>query len=111
MQGNPVFPMIMRKDPSRSGTIAVWNDSMESGVSVKPRSLNMDAGVKMPLERELDTCFKAWKIEHRTTRPLTGDHHLQQVPKCCYVLSKGEGQSRREDGKGHNMLSRKLSAS
>lgn len=54
MQGNPVFPMTMRKAPSRSGTIAVWNDSIESGVSVKPRSLNMDAGVKMPLEPGLE---------------------------------------------------------
>ena len=52
MQGNPVFPMIMRKAPNRSGRTAVWNDSMESGVSVKPRSLNMDAGVKMPLKRD-----------------------------------------------------------
>lgn len=50
MQGNPVLPMIMRKAPSKSGTMAVWNDCMESGVSVKPRSLNMDAGVKMPLD-------------------------------------------------------------
>ena len=50
MQGNPVFPIMMRKDPRRSGTTAVWNDSMESGVSVKPRSLNKDAGVKTPLE-------------------------------------------------------------
>ena len=58
MQGNPVFPMIMRKAPSRSGTIAVWKDSMESGVSVKPRSLNMDAGVKMPLAPGKDTYFK-----------------------------------------------------
>lgn len=99
MQGNPVFPMIMRKAPSRSGTMAVWNDSMESGVNVKPRSLNMDAGVKMPLKGELDTCFKACEIEDRTTRPLTGHHHLQQVPMCCYVLSKGEGQARREDGR------------
>ena len=59
MQGNPVFPMIMRKAPSRRGTIAVWNDSMESGVSVKPRSLNMDAGVKMPLEPGSDTYVKS----------------------------------------------------
>ena len=59
MQGNPVFPIIMRNAPSNSGTIAVWNDSMESGVSVKPRSLNMDAGVKMPLRSGLDTYFKA----------------------------------------------------
>ncbi len=59
MQGNPVFPITMRKAPSNRGTIAVWNDSMESGVSVKPRSLNKDAGVKMPLRSGLDTYFKA----------------------------------------------------
>ncbi len=58
MQGNPVFPMIIRKAPSKRGTIAVWNDSMESGVSVKPRSLNMDAGVKMPLDPGLDIYFR-----------------------------------------------------
>ena len=77
MQGNPVFPIIIRKAPSRSGTIAVWNDSMESGVSVKPRSLNMDAGVKMPLEPRLNKYFRAQKIEGHTTRPLTGHHRLQ----------------------------------
>lgn len=59
MQGNPVFPMIMRKAPSKSGTIAVWNDCMESGVRVKPRSLNKDADVKMPLKSGLDTYIMA----------------------------------------------------
>ena len=49
MQGNPVLPMIIRKDPNKSGKTACSNDIMESGVSVKPRSLNIDAGVKMPL--------------------------------------------------------------
>ena len=77
MQGNPVFPMTIRKAPSKSGTMAVWNDSMESGVSVKPRSLNMDAGVKIPLESGSDTYFRPSKIEADTTRPLTGRHHPQ----------------------------------
>lgn len=58
MQGNPVFPIIIRKAPSKSGTTAVWNDSMESGVSVKPRSLNIEAGVKMPLKHRLDIYVK-----------------------------------------------------
>lgn len=71
----------------------------------------MDAGVKMPLEPGLDTYGNAWEREDHTTRPLTGHHRLQQVPTCCYALSKGEGQSRREGGIQHNKLARKLSAS
>ena len=49
MHGNPVFPIMMRKVPNSNGKVAVWKDIMESGVKVKPRSLNMDAGVKKPL--------------------------------------------------------------
>lgn len=51
MQGNPVLPMMIRKDPNKSGKTARSKDIMESGVSVKPRSLNNEAGVKMPLIR------------------------------------------------------------
>lgn len=49
MQGNPVFPIMIRKVPRSKGTVANWNDIIESGVSVKPRSLNIEAGVKIPL--------------------------------------------------------------
>lgn len=49
MQGKPVFPMMMRKLPSSNGRTAVWKEFMESGVRVKPRSLNIEAGVNMPL--------------------------------------------------------------
>ena len=48
MQGKPVFPMMIKKVPRSRGSTANWNETMESGVSVKPRSLNMDAGVKKP---------------------------------------------------------------
>lgn len=51
MQGKPVLPMTTRKAPSSMGMMAVWNDSMLSGVRVKPRSLKEEAGVKMPLVR------------------------------------------------------------
>lgn len=50
MQGNPVLPIITRKVPSRSGTAASWNEIIESGVIVNPRSLNIEAEVKTPLE-------------------------------------------------------------
>lgn len=49
MQGKPVFPMTMRKDPMRRGTTAVSKELNESGVSVKPTSLNNEADVKIPL--------------------------------------------------------------
>ena len=49
MHGNPVFPMTIRNDPMNSGRTAVSNDIIESGVSVNPKSLNIDAGVKIPL--------------------------------------------------------------
>ena len=55
IHGNPVFPMTIRNDPSNKGTIAVWKEIIESGVSVKPRSLNIVAGVKTPLISGLDT--------------------------------------------------------
>ena len=49
IHGNPVLPIIMRNVPKRSGRTALWKDIIESGVKVNPRSLNNDAGVKMPL--------------------------------------------------------------
>jgi hypothetical protein len=49
MQGKPVFPIIMRKVPNSSGRTAVWKEIIESGVRVKPRSLNIEADVKKPL--------------------------------------------------------------
>ena len=49
MQGKPVFPMTMKKEPMRRGTTAVSKELNESGVSVKPTSLNNEAGVKIPL--------------------------------------------------------------
>ena len=51
IHGNPVLPMIMRKLPKSNGKIAYWKEIIESGVRVKPRSLNMEAGVKKPLIR------------------------------------------------------------
>lgn len=53
MHGNPVLPTMMRKLPIRSGSTASWKEIIESGVSVKPRSLNIEAGVKIPLKSEL----------------------------------------------------------
>lgn len=49
MHGKPVFPITMRKLPSRRGNTALWKETIESGVSVKPRSLNREAGVNIPL--------------------------------------------------------------
>jgi len=48
-QGKPVLPAMIRKTPSKRGNTAVWKDIIESGLSVKPRSLNIEAGVKNPL--------------------------------------------------------------
>lgn len=48
IQGNPVLPMMIRKDPSSRGRMAVWKLSILSAVTVKPKSVNIDAGVKMP---------------------------------------------------------------
>jgi len=52
IQGKPVLPMMMRKVMSNIGKIAYWNDNMLSGVRVKPRSLNAEADVKIPLEKD-----------------------------------------------------------
>jgi hypothetical protein len=49
MQGKPVLPMMIKNEPSKMGRTVTWKETMESGVKVKPRSLNMDAGVKKPL--------------------------------------------------------------
>ena len=49
MHGKPVLPMMIRKEPNSKGITVVWNEIMLSGVSVKPRSLNIEADVKMPL--------------------------------------------------------------
>lgn len=49
MHGKPVFPMTIRKEPMRRGTIAVWKETNESGVSVKPTSLNNEEDEKIPL--------------------------------------------------------------
>ena len=49
VHGNPVFPMTIRTEPSRSGKTANWKEIIESGVSVNPRSLKKVAGVKTPL--------------------------------------------------------------
>jgi hypothetical protein len=54
MQGKPVLPMMIRKVPRVKGRTANWKEIMESGVRVKPRSLNKDAGVKKPLEHVSD---------------------------------------------------------
>lgn len=48
MQGNPVFPMIIRKVPMSRGHTVSWKETIESGVRVNPRSLNSDAEVKKP---------------------------------------------------------------
>ena len=50
IQGNPVLPMMIKKLPRSRGSTAPWNDIMESGVSVKPRSLKRVAEVNMPLQ-------------------------------------------------------------
>lgn len=76
MHGNPVLPMMMRKLPSSKGRTAYWNDNIESGVRVYPRSLNNDAGVKKPLKcvshlcaiRLLDQQTHTTKLS--TVRPL-----------------------------------------
>ena len=47
--GKPVLPMTIRKPPKSRIQTAPWKDIIESGVSVKPRSLNNVAGVNMPL--------------------------------------------------------------
>ena len=52
MHGNPVFPIMIRKLPNSKGNTASWKEIMESGLSVKPRSLNSDAGVKKPLVQD-----------------------------------------------------------
>ena len=49
MHGKPVFPMMIRNVPNKSGKVANWKDTIEFGVNVKPKSLNIDAGVKKPL--------------------------------------------------------------
>jgi hypothetical protein len=54
MQGKPVLPIIIKNDPKRRGSTASWKETMESGVSVKPKSLNKDAGVKKPLTVSVD---------------------------------------------------------
>jgi len=41
--------MMMRKLMRRRGRMAYWKDNMLSGVKVKPRSLNADPDVNMPL--------------------------------------------------------------
>ena len=46
------MPMIMRKVMSNIGKTAYWNDNMLSGVRVKPRSLNAEADVKIPLQKD-----------------------------------------------------------
>lgn len=46
--GNPVFPMIIRKDINNSGQIAVWKEIILSGVKVKPKSVKAELAVKTP---------------------------------------------------------------
>jgi len=55
MHGKPVLPITIKKDPMINGKTAPWNEIIESGVSVKPRSFNKLAEVKMPLSMLLDT--------------------------------------------------------
>ena len=52
MHGKPVFPMMIRKLPNRRGSTAFWNEIIESAVMVKPRLLNIAAGVNIPLVYE-----------------------------------------------------------
>lgn len=49
MQGKPVLPMMMRKVMRIRGQTAVLKRTMESGVRVKPTSLNALSAVKMAL--------------------------------------------------------------
>lgn len=53
MHGKPVLPMMIRKLPTRRIQTAYWKDNIESGVRVKPRSLNIEAAVKTPLMRSV----------------------------------------------------------
>ena len=95
MQGNPVLPIITRKVPSKSGTAASWNEIIESGVIVNPRSLNIEAAVKNPLESLSALTYTGERIL-RTTRPLIDQDCQYMRPTGRFVQSKGETQSIQE---------------
>ena len=87
MHGKPVFPMTIRKLPSSRGSTALWKEIIESGVSVNPRSLNIEAGVKIPLEwcKQL---LGVVGVILLTTKLLTGHHCQAQGPRLGCVQSR-----------------------
>lgn len=87
MHGKPVFPMMMRKAPRRRGRIASWKDTMESGVRVNPRSLNMDAGVNIPLSH-ISALIKYKALSNLTTKLWTVRHCQLLAPMFRYVQSR-----------------------
>ena len=48
MIGNPVFPIMIKKDINNNGQTAVLKDIMLSGVRVYPRSVKAELAVKIP---------------------------------------------------------------
>ena len=70
MQGKPVFPMMIRKDPRRSSNIDSWNEIIESGVRVKPRSLNKEAGVNIPLNAHVSPPIDVGRVNRTTYHQL-----------------------------------------
>lgn len=81
-QGKPVLPAIIKKVPISKGKLAVWKDIMESGVSVKPKSLNMDAGVKTPLIELAHKLALQDLMRELTTRQDSGQHLRQWICTC-----------------------------
>ena len=56
-QGKPVLPDTISREEARRRKAAFWNCTKESGLRVKPRSLNADAEVKIdhhPLEAPIE---------------------------------------------------------
>jgi hypothetical protein len=72
MHGNPVLPARIKKIPRMSGSRARWKETIESGVKVNPKSLNIDAGVKIPLS----ALATMWALEWFPTH-----HHSRDMPK------------------------------
>ena len=78
--GKPVFPMTIRKPPRARIQTAPWKDIIESGVSVKPRSLKRVADVKMPLV--------AMSMIEATVFKNTY-HHTLLIPSLSTMLPQG----------------------
>lgn len=59
----------------KMGTTAFWKEIIESGVSVKPRSLNIDAGVKIPLD-----LISRWRPKCQRQPVMLTHHHVLDTP-------------------------------